>query len=181
MTPLATVSTHIMSVGVLLLGLATLGLIYLIVFKKRLSKGEKQMEKFVAEHSLWLGFLAALLSVLGSLFYSNVIGFAACELCLIQRIFLYPQAILFAIALCKHKGSKEIANYILGLSIPGALIAGYHYYGQMFNTGALPCSASAVSCAQRPFVEFGYITIPMMSFTVFAFLISLMVIRKRNS
>ncbi|OGZ43629.1 MAG: hypothetical protein A3C84_00545 [Candidatus Ryanbacteria bacterium RIFCSPHIGHO2_02_FULL_48_12] len=115
----------------------------------------------------------ALASVMGSLVYSNVIGFAPCVLCWWQRVLLYPQAIVLAVLLYKK---QDAIPFVLAFSIPGALLAAYHYWGQMFAISALPCGVpgpGVVSCADRYFVEFGYITIPMMSLTAFALLLML--------
>lgn len=113
-----------------------------------------------------MGFLVAFLATAGSLLYSNIIGFPPCELCWVQRIFLYPQVIILGLALWKK--TKDAAVYSLALSGLGALVAAFHYYGQMFNPDALSaCEAGGVSCAQLFFVEFGYITIPLMSLTTF--------------
>jgi disulfide bond formation protein DsbB len=47
---------------------------------------------------------------------------------------------------------------------------------QMFPEGTLPCSAQGPSCAKITFIEFGYVTYPMMALTLFALLIVLMLI-----
>ena len=113
----------------------------------------------------------ATISVLVSLTYADIIGFEPCKLCWVQRIFLYPQAIILGLALWKK--TKDAGIYCLYLSVIGGLIALYHFYGQSFNPSALPaCDAvGGVSCAVRFFVEFGYITIPMMSLTAFSLII----------
>jgi len=122
------------------------------------------------------GFLVALISVAISLIYSDIIGYEPCKLCWIQRVFLYPQVIILGLALWKKCRDAEI--YCLALSTIGAVIAGYHFYGQSFNPNALPaCDAvGGVSCALRFFVEFGYVTIPMMSLTAFVLITTCMLL-----
>ncbi len=112
-------------------------------------------------------FLVAFTGTALSLVYSEIIGFVPCYLCWIQRIFLYPQVIILGLALWKK--TKDAAIYCSVLSVIGGIIALYNFYGQSFNPNALPeCDAlGQVSCAVRYFVEFGYVTIPVMSLTAF--------------
>lgn len=126
---------------------------------------------FVGKNGIALAFAATLAATLGSLSYSEIIGYEPCKLCWFQRIFMYPQVILLGIALWK-KDSRE-ALYCLVLSVAGAAIAGYHYLMQVGIAPSLPCSALgySVSCSQRFVMQFGYITIPMMSLTAFALMI----------
>src|SRR6185369_1050871 len=89
-------------------------------------------------------------------------------LCWYQRIVMYPQVIILGMAAWKKDYSIWLYSRVL--SSIGLVIAIYQYYGQMFNEGALPCSTAIDSCAKLYFVEFGYITIPMMALSIFAFL-----------
>jgi disulfide bond formation protein DsbB len=124
--------------------------------------------------ALALSFLGAFLT----LFYSYVLNIPPCDLCWWQRIALYPQIILFAFAWKRLE--KWIPLYSMTLSVIGAGIALYNHALQMFPAGALPCPSQGVSCAQIFFLEFGYITYPMMSLTLFAFLFVLMLfVRER--
>jgi disulfide bond formation protein DsbB len=150
------------------LSLGTIGLQIASVILLVALFSKNNFRLLIEKHSLLIGFLAVLASVSGSLIYSLAIGFTPCELCWYQRILLFPQVILLIMALWK----KDIGIwiYLRVLSLIGAAIAAYHYYGQMFNSSSLPCPATGPSCAQVPFVEFGYITIPMMSLSVFIFL-----------
>ncbi len=134
------------------------------------------------QKALGLAFLVALAAMSGSLFYSEIAGFDPCKLCWYQRILMYPQVLLLGLALWKREG-KQIAPYSIFLSSVGALIAGYHYLLQLDLVPSLPCSAVgySVSCSQRFVLQFGYITIPMMSLTVFLLIIFLMwAVRKEN-
>lgn len=147
-----------------------------------ITKSNKPLIDFFARRAILFSFFIALVAMATSLFYSEIIGYAPCELCWFQRIFIYPQVILLGLALWKK--DNGIVDYNIVLSSLGAAIAVYHYYGQMFNIAALPCAAPgvAVSCAQRFFVAFGYMTIPMMSLTAFLAIVIFMTARKfRNN
>ena len=156
---------------------AVIALVILLFLRKH----ESGLVRFVARHALALAFLVALIATAGSLTYSDVIGYAPCKLCWFQRIFMYPQVILLGIALWKK--DRAVINYALGLSIPGAFIAGYHYLLQLGVAPTLSCGAVgySVSCAQRFVLNFGYITIPLMAFTAFALIIIFSLVQKRAS
>jgi len=160
------------SIGTIVIQLITVALIVFLF----LSEKENQLRKWIQTYSLTFGFLAILGAILGSLIYSNVIGYSPCDFCWWQRICMYPQLIIFAIAAWKKDHAVWLYSRIL--SIIGALLGLYQYYGEMWNTSALPCSATGVSCSKIYFIEFGYITIPVMAFSVFIFLIVLSFYKK---
>lgn len=138
---------------------------------------------FLETRGLWIGLALVLGGIVSSLFYSEILGIAPCGLCWLQRVFLYPQAILFALAIWKKE--RAVADYSIALSIFGGAVALYQHYLQMGGTNVLPCPAiatAAADCSVRFLFEFGYITFPLMSFTVFAFLIIIMLfVRSRSS
>ncbi len=135
---------------------------------------------FVNKNVLWLVFLTSLVAMLGSLTYSNIIGFSPCELCWIQRIFIYPQVIISFMAILKK--NKDIVNYLLPLSVLGSLVALYHsltHFG--LGDGLVGCTSALGDCGKLYVFEYGYITIPLMSFTIFAYLIGVSVIYNKSS
>lgn len=134
----------------------------------------------VARWGAWLAFLLTLFSTGMSLFYSNVLGVATCYLCWLERAFIYPQMVLFALALWKRE-TVRIADYAIGLSIVGAIISLYQHYIQMVGESPLPCPASGGDCIQRFFFEFGYVTFPLVAFSAFAFIIVVMLFVRKNS
>lgn len=155
----------------LLAGMTIAGQLFILVLLLSLlyQKNLKYLA-WIQAHAILLVFLASAAAVALSLFYSEIIGFDPCKLCWIQRIFMYPLVILFGVALWKKDGS--IVDSALALSLLGGLVALYHSYGQVLNASVLPCPVGGAtpSCAQRFFIEFGYITIPVMSLTAFAFI-----------
>lgn len=138
---------------------------------------------FIGRKALWFGLAVSLVSMLGSLYYSDVLHMAPCVLCWYQRILMYPQVALFAVALWK-KEPFRVWTYSAVLSVIGIVIAGFHYYGQIASNPivALPCSAIgySASCASSFSPVFGYITIPMMALTGFVMLIALGILSRRN-
>lgn len=134
----------------------------------------KSAAAFLSRRGLALGFLLALGGLALSLYYDSL-GFPACSLCWWQRAFLYPQVVIFGLALWKN--DRRAADYSIVLSVVGATIALYQHYLQMGGQSLAPCpatAAEALDCAVRFYFEFGYITFPLMSATLFGFLIALM-------
>lgn len=133
---------------------------------------------FAVKYATVLAFIVALVATLGSLFYSDVLNYTPCKLCWFQRIFMYPQVLLLGIAWWKK--DVGIGKYVLSLSIPGILLAIYHYYLQLGGNPLVPCSTVgySVSCSQRFVLEYGYITIPMMALTAFALIIAVFAVAR---
>ena len=122
---------------------------------------------FFKRNALLLSFLVALYAVIGSLFFSDIMGYPPCKFCWFQRIFIYPQALILLVALFKK--DKSVLLYTFWLSIAGGLIAAYHYAVQNFGISpSIPCSVSGQgpSCDGVFVKEFRYVTIPMMALTV---------------
>lgn len=134
---------------------------------------------YLGRHGLFIAFLIALSTTLATLFYSVVIGFEVCPLCWWQRVALYPQVILLGLALWKR--ATHIVDYALPLLSLGALVALFQSFLQMgFFASALPCAAvGGTSCATRLVFEFGYITIPLMSLTIFLLMIVILLCVRR--
>ncbi|MEK7565037.1 MAG: disulfide bond formation protein B [Patescibacteria group bacterium] len=156
------ITNHILS-GLTIL--AQIFIVFLIVSK---IKKNHIVLKFVNEHVLKLSLVVVLSGIFGSLFYSEIAGYTPCALCWWQRVFLYPQAIILGIALFKKDFS--VTSYIKALSLIGLVISGYQSLLQMGLVPSLICGANSVSCAQRYFINFGYITLPLMGFTAFVLL-----------
>ncbi len=127
----------------------------------------------LSKYGILLGFLVSLAGIVLSLIYSELYGIVPCGLCWLARVFLYPQAVLFGIALWKKDAGVWL--YSLGLSVLGAVITLYHHYLQIGGTSVLPCPAAGnVDCAKRFIFEFGYVTFPLVAFSGFVLLIILM-------
>ena len=173
MPPLVIAVNQILSLLAIIAQIIIVGLFLVLLLDKN-----RVFFSFIKKYALLFSFIVALTATLGSLFYSEIAGFEPCKLCWFQRIFMYPQVILLGLALIK-KG-REIVAYTIGLSLPGAVIAGYHYLLQLGVVPSLSCSVVgySVSCSQRFVMNFGYITIPLMSFTAFLLIILLQLTKR---
>ncbi len=125
-----------------------------------------------------------------SLLYSEYFGYVPCSLCWLQRIALYPQALLSILAFTR-RDEKFFPVYGIGLSVFGLLVALYQYVEQMWPkavstaSGVLPCLAdgSNADCADKIIDEFGFVTFPFISAVALAFLIVvyLYMLRRNNT
>ena len=98
--------------------------------------------EFARSHALLLAFATALIATLGSLTYSEILGYEPCKLCWIQRIFMYPQALILGLAIWgKHKGVNALLDVSLVLSVIGALVAADHYLMQLGIVPEGSCAA----------------------------------------
>ncbi len=143
----------------------------LIFFRSR----SNQVLGFFKKYTFISGFVVALSSTLLSLFYSNIIGFPPCELCWINRIFIYPQVILFGMEL--YKRDRAIVDQSIVLSILSMITSLFHVYVENGGASSLACATggpSSVSCATLYVYEFGYVTIPIMALTAATFTLLLL-------
>lgn len=137
-------------------------------------KVSKQIETLML--MIWV---VTLIALLGSLFFSEVIGYEPCKLCWIQRIFMYPLVVIYGVALIKR--NIEIALPGLLLSGVGMLLSIYHYLLQ--KVPALQDSGGfceGIPCNLQYINYFGFITIPFLAGVAFIliFVIHLYIIRR---
>ena len=169
--PTLETTNYLLALGTIALQVVTVALLVLYVLRNRFDFS--LITAFLGRWGLWLAFGAALAGSILTLIYEEVFGLPPCPLCWWQRVALYPQVILFAMALFRR--DAFVAGYSIALSLIGLGVALYHHALQVLPSGSLPCPAEGtISCAQRFVFEFGYITFPMMAISLFAFLIVLM-------
>lgn len=123
-------------------------------------------EGFIENYALYFAWVVALVATLGSLYFSNIRGFVPCELCWIQRIFMYPLTILLGIA--AFTNDVRMRLYVLPLTIIGGSISLYHYLVQKVPGFAniKPC-VQGVPCNVQYINWFGFVTIPFLALTAF--------------
>ena len=74
---------------------------------------------------LLFAWITSIIAMVGSLFFSERMGFIPCTLCWYQRILMYPLVIFLGIAF--YRNDREIYKYILPMSIIGIVVSSYHY------------------------------------------------------
>ncbi|AOV95134.1 hypothetical protein AQV86_04390 [Nanohaloarchaea archaeon SG9] len=171
----------VLAAGILVLNafLLALGLLYLF---KRLT-GFEEAEKRISEAFDFftagfeeLAFLLTSVSVLGSLYMSEVLEIPACEFCWYQRILIFPLPVILGVSLFMDR--DDVADYVISLAVLGLPVSIYHYIVQMSQLSTGSCS-TAVSCSSVQVQEFGFVTIPWMSLTLFLTVIALALLSYR--
>lgn len=132
---------------------------------------------------IWLptfgAWFIALVSSLGALFIGEVMGQAPCDLCWHQRAFMFPLALILAIAAFR---SDEVAwLYALPVAAVGWLVAGFHnllYFG-IVPSAIKPCGQGP-SCSGEGMLLFGVVPLPLLSLAAFTLIITLLLVVRRR-
>jgi len=130
---------------------------------------------------LFLCWLLVSVSATISLFFSSVLEYEPCVLCWYQRICLFPQVLILGAGLFPAF-DKSVIKFALPLTIAGGLTAFYHtlLYAGIIPENLQPCS-KGVSCTEKYFELFGFVSIPMLSFLAFSTLTALLFVLKRRT
>lgn len=117
-------------------------------------------------------WVIALIATAGSLYFSQIRGYAPCTLCWVQRIFMYPLIIVVGVAYVQK--NVRIAATTLAFSVIGGFISLYHYGLQKldFLSDAAP-SCGQVPCTGQYINYLGFITIPFLALTAFILIAAL--------
>lgn len=128
---------------------------------------------------LFICWLIASISTLGSLFFSEIMKFPPCVLCWYQRICLFPLVLMLSMGLFPF--DKSVVKFALPLALVGWFIAFYHnlLYSGIIPESLQPCS-QGVSCTEVNLDLFGFLTIPILSLIAFSTIVALLVILKRR-
>lgn len=157
--------TYLLSIGTVIIDLFIVFAIILVVIGEKLPDF---IDRLIQKFWLHISLIISLGASLASFYYSEIAKFEPCTLCWYQRGFMFPLVFIFGLAI--YRKEVLIKPYAKLLAILGSLIAIYHYLLQFGVTTIAPCSLTVngiSACVQRPFIAFGYITIPIMSLTSF--------------
>lgn len=133
--------------------------------------------KYVAKYVWPLIILTSWAGVASTLLYSEVFGFIPCSLCWLQRIALYPQAIM-SLAAFKAKDVINFPIYGIILSAFGFIVAVYQYLYQALPSevtasGIFCLADGSADCSKKVMEVYGFVTFPFLSAVLFLFLIVL--------
>ena len=115
---------------------------------------------------LFVAWIIAVAASLGALFIGEVVGQAPCSLCWHQRAFMFPLAIMLAVA--SFRADAGAWRYGLPLAVIGMAIAGFHslLYAGLIPEGIRPCSQGP-SCASAEMTIMGMLPLPYLSLAAF--------------
>ena len=124
------------------------------------------MSNWLERYSPYIGLAAAWIAMLGSLYFSEIMGYIPCTLCWYQRILMYPLAGIIAIGLLRR--DRGLPYYVLPFSVFGVGFATYHYLIQRTSIfgGESTCKVG-VPCTTMWINWFGFATIPFLALLAF--------------
>ena len=137
------------------------------------------MVKFIKDNLLYIAWITAVVSMLGSLYFSDVLGLVPCSLCWYQRIVMYPLVLIIGIGIIKK--DKHFYDYALPLSVIGGAMAFYQnllYYNVISETLA-PCTFG-ISCVTRYISLLGFIDIPLLALFASIIITATLLIHKKH-
>jgi len=114
----------------------------------------------------YAAWIIALVAMVGSLFFSEVMNLPPCVLCWYQRIAMYPLVLVIGVGIVLR--DARMKYYALPICLGGLAVSIYHnllYYGILPDSVA-PCT-QGVSCTSVQIEWLGFITIPLMALTAF--------------
>ncbi len=115
----------------------------------------------------YIAWIIALVGMVGSLFFSEVMQLPPCVLCWYQRIAMYPLVLIIGIGVIMRDSRMKF--YAIPLAACGLVISIYHnllYYG-LIPESITPC-VEGISCTSKQIEWLGFITIPLLALTGFA-------------
>ncbi|MCA9352942.1 disulfide bond formation protein B [Patescibacteria group bacterium] len=147
-----------------------------------LTKQDRKLRAHMRKHGMVYGMILAIAAIIGSLGFSEGYNFEPCELCWIQRIFHYPQLVIFAVGM--YYRDMRAWSYSLWLAILGLIVGVYQVLIQFSPTLAessiCNLNPSTADCSEVLIQAYGYITIPVMSVTFFVALIVLYILQRKK-
>lgn len=158
--------TNLFGIGSLL-ALVALGISFVGLFVK--THFTTKVLGTVSRHALVIVAACSLTGIVGSLLYSNLVGFVPCELCWWQRILLYPQAIIAIVAIWKK--DRRVLPTLLLMSVLGFVVALYQVYLQHWPDPNSFCTIGTSDCSLIYIQFMSFLTMPAMSAILFLWII----------
>ena len=120
----------------------------------------RRVPAWARDVALPLATAIALVTTIGSLYYSEVAGYPPCTLCWYQRIAIYPQVIVLGVAALRRDAT--VWRYSVPLAIIGSALSLWHVVLERNPALAGPCDPSN-PCTIKWVEEFGFLTVPTMA------------------
>ena len=147
----------ILALAVLVGGLGTFAA---LVFENRMTWTNAWLTQ-VRASGLWIICMITTGAMVGSLYFSEKVGFAPCKLCWYQRIGIFSIAIISFVAALRN--DKNIARYTIVLAPIGLVVSTYHYLLEWFPTLETNVCSLDVPCTAVWFRELGFVTLCFMA------------------
>ncbi|WP_246179805.1 disulfide bond formation protein B [Microvirga thermotolerans] len=114
---------------------------------------------------LFAAWMIALAATAGALFIGEVMGQTPCHLCWHQRVFMFPLAVILAVATFRE--DADVWRYALPVAALGWLVAAFHslLYAGIIPEAIKPCG-QGLSCSSADMTVLG-LPLPYLSLTAF--------------
>ena len=131
---------------------------------------------FAFAYAAWL---IAVVAMVTSLFFGEVMKLPPCVLCWYQRICLFPLTAIIAVGILLRDSKGTL--YALPLTVTGLGFSVYHnlLYYRVIPEELTPCT-EGVSCSSRQIEWLGFVTIPLMALLAFAAILICLVAQRRT-
>jgi disulfide bond formation protein DsbB len=160
---------------------ALLGLAALV--SKRARARALDVARFVGPQAVLVAWIVALVTMLGSLYYSEHAGYLPCELCWYQRILMYPLVIVLGVGWLRR--DRKVWMTAAPFVVIGAPLSLYHWLVERVPSFAESSSCSIVAPCTAPYFEkLGFVTLAWMclsSFLLIGTLLVLSVVAQRDA
>ncbi|MFC4171562.1 disulfide bond formation protein B [Microvirga sp. GCM10011540] len=128
---------------------------------------------------LFAAWIIALAATGGALFIGEVMGQAPCNLCWHQRVFMFPLAVILAVATFRE--DTGVWRYALPIAALGGLVAAFHslLYAGIIPEAIKPCAATGPSCSGADTTILG-LPLPYLSLAAFTAIAALLIPASRR-
>ena len=168
---MVTAMQTITAVLALIAGIGAVALLIAAAIGPR-SEATAQMARWVLQRRAAFTFAVALVSTLGSLYFSEIADYVPCRLCWFQRVFMYPIAVVALVGLIRRDAAARW--YSASLAVLGAAVSTYHY---LIESGVLPdsetCALFGPPCSEVWFKSFGFVSLAFMALCGFVAIVVL--------
>jgi disulfide bond formation protein DsbB len=142
-----------------------------------------RLRQEIGSYGRILAWCVATVSMVGSLYFSEVANFPPCRLCWYQRFAMYPLVLLLALAygLRDHRAGTRFAAISAVFATVGLGVATWHVILERYPSLETAQSCSLDNPCSIVWIErLGYQTIPVMSLSAFALILTLLALDRRN-
>ena len=145
-------------------------------FLAPLARVRAQVAAELAPQALAMAAVVALVSMLGSLYLSEVAHFPPCRLCWFQRVAMYPLVVVLGVgAIRKDPGARLTGAILAGI---GACISVWHLMVERYPNLESGSCDPLNPCSIKWIEQWGYLTIPGMALSGFALILVLLAVAR---
>lgn len=146
---------------------------------KKSASGAAPVQGMTAWTLLFGAWLMATVSMLGALFFGEVMQLPPCVLCWYQRICMFPLVVILPAGMFPL--DLKVVRYALPLATIGWMFAAFHVLlmAGVIPENIRPCT-QGVPCSEKVIEWFGFVTIPLLAVVAFSIIIALLVMAHRR-